>query len=76
MSKKNQSRRLTSQHKKSKGVVGIFGNNAKLHDLTVSKISQLVIEQLQDDFPQLSFQYRASIKKKKSMKPCKRLIRI
>src|SRR3989339_691460 len=63
MAKKNQSKRLTNQHKKSRGVVGIFGDEAKLHDLTVGKISHLVIEQLEKEFPQLSFRYRTSIKK-------------
>ncbi len=63
MAKKNQSKRLTNQHKKSKGVVGIFGDKAKLHDLTVGEISKLVIEQLEKDFPQLSFRYRRNIKK-------------
>ena len=63
MSKKNQSKRLTSQHKKSQGVVGIFGDEAKLHDITVGEISHLVIEQLEKDFPQLSFQYKTSIRK-------------
>ncbi len=32
MAKKNQSTRLTTQHKQSQGVVDIFGENAKLHD--------------------------------------------
>lgn len=63
MSKKNQSKRLTNQHKKSQGVVGIFGDEAKSHDITVGKISNLVIEQLEIEFPQLSFRYRKSIKK-------------
>ena len=63
MSKKNQSKRLTSQHKKSHGVVGIFGDNAKSHDITVGKISHLVIEKLEKDYPQLSFQYKTNIKK-------------
>ena len=63
MSKKNQSTRLTTQHKESKGVVGIFGNEAKLHDMSVSQISQLVMKQLQKDFPLLSFRYRISVKK-------------
>lgn len=63
MSKKNQSKRLTSQHKKSQGVIGIFGDEAKLHDITVGEISHLVIEQLEKDFPQLSFQYKISIRK-------------
>ena len=63
MAKKNQSTRLTSQHKKSQGVVGIFGDKAKLHDVTVAKISHPVIKQLEKEFPQLTFQYKASIKK-------------
>lgn len=63
MAKKNQSKRLTEQHKESKGVIGIFGEEAKLHDMTVGKISHFVIKQLEKDFPQLSFQYRTSIKK-------------
>lgn len=46
MAKKNQSTRLTKQHKKSHGVVGIFGEGAKLHDLNVGQISNLVIKQL------------------------------
>ena len=63
MAKKNQSKRLTDQHKESSGVVGIFGVKAKLHDLTVGEISHFVIEQLAKEFPKLSFQHRASIKK-------------
>jgi len=63
MSKKNQSKRLTTQHKKSHGVIGIFGNEAKLHDITVGKISHLVIEQLEKEYPKLTFKYKTSIKK-------------
>jgi type II restriction enzyme len=63
MAKKNQSTRLTNQHRESKGVVGIFGDEAKSHDITVGEISHYVIEQLKNEFPQLSFQYRTSIKK-------------
>ncbi len=63
MGKKNQSKRLTDQHKESQGVVGIFGDNAKLHDITVGKISHLVIGQLEKDYPQLSFKFKTSIKK-------------
>ncbi len=63
MAKKNQSKRLTEQHKESKGVVGIFGEEAKLHDMTIGKISHQVILQLKQDYPQLSFRYRTSIKK-------------
>lgn len=63
MAKKNQSKRLTKQHKETHGVVGIFSNEAKLHDVTVGKISNLVIEQLENEFPQLSFRHRTSIRK-------------
>lgn len=63
MAKKNQSLRLTSQHKQSHGVVGIFGDEAKSHDMNVGKISHLVMKQLKEEFTQLSFRYRTSIKK-------------
>lgn len=63
MAEKNQSTRLTTQHKKSQGVVGIFGDGAKSHDLTVGQISNLVIEKLEMEYPQLTFQYKTSIRK-------------
>ncbi len=63
MAKKNQSKRLTQQHKISHGVVGIFGTEAKLHDLTVGQVSHLVLNQLKSDFPKLSFRYRDYIRK-------------
>jgi type II restriction enzyme len=64
MSKKNQSERLTKQHKKYKGVVGIFNEEAKIHDLNVAELSKIVIKKLNEDFPQLTFRYRSSILKK------------
>jgi|TARA_A100001518_G_scaffold2846_1_gene2832 type II restriction enzyme len=63
MSKKNQSNRLTSQHKLSQGVVGIFGEVARLHDVTVGKIAKIVMAELANEFPQLSFRFRESIRK-------------
>lgn len=60
---KTQSKRLTRQHKKSHGVIGIFGKDAKLHDLTVGQVSQMVLSHLQSEFPKLSFRYRESIRK-------------
>ena len=63
MAKKKQSGRLTKQHKKSKGVVGIFGAGAKLHDLTVGEVSKLVVQTLEEKYPQLTFRYRKNIKK-------------
>lgn len=64
MAKKNQSKRLTQQHKSFRGVVGIFGTEAKLHDLTVGQVSHLVLTQLESDFPKLLFRYRQGISKK------------
>lgn len=64
MAKKNQSTRLTLQHKESHGVEGIFGEEAKLHDLTVGEISHHVIAKLTEDYPLLTFRYRQSIEKK------------
>ncbi len=63
MAKKNQSKRLTNQHKESKGVVGIFGEDAKSFDNTIGEISHFVIKQLEVEFPFLTFQYKTSIKK-------------
>jgi len=63
MSTKNQSNRLTSQHKISQGVVGIFGDIAKSHDVAVGAVSKAVKIKLELEYPQLSFRYRESIKK-------------
>jgi len=73
MAKKNQSTRLTTQHKKSQGVVGIFGDKAKMHDLTVGEISNLVITQLQEEYPQLTFQYKTSIRKEEINEALKKI---
>lgn len=64
MAKQTQSKRLTAQHKESEGVVGIFGNDAKLHDLTVGKIQQKVLEYLKEKYPKLSFRLRTKVTKK------------
>ncbi|ADQ82624.1 restriction endonuclease [Riemerella anatipestifer] len=73
MAKKNQSTRLTVQHKKSQGVVGIFGEKAKLHDLTLGEISHLVIKQLEEEYPQLTFQYKTSIRKEEINKALRKI---
>lgn len=73
MSKKNQSNRLTIQQKDSNGVVGIFGAEAKKHDITVGEVSHLALKQLQEEYPQLEFQYRASIKKEEINKALKKI---
>jgi type II restriction enzyme len=63
MAKKNQSSRLTQQHKSTQGAVGIFGEGAKSHDKTVGEISELVFEQLKTEYSNLEFRYRSSISK-------------
>ncbi|WP_246574247.1 EcoRI family type II restriction endonuclease [Leuconostoc miyukkimchii] len=60
---KNQSTRLTDQHKISKGVVGIFGANAKKHDLSVGDMAQVVLQTLEDEYPSLQFRYRTKLLK-------------
>lgn len=64
MAKKNQSSRLTRQHNKSHGVVGIFGKEAKIHDVTVAMVSHKIIEFLNEKYDSLQFRYRQSIEKK------------
>lgn len=51
-------------HRESHGVVGIFGSEAKLHDMTVGEISHHIIKKLKHDYPQLTFRYRKNIEKK------------
>ena len=63
MSNNNQSNRLTAQHKLSQGVIGIFGDYAKANDLAVGEVSKLVKDALSEEYPQLSFRYRDSIRK-------------
>lgn len=61
--KKNQSGRLTTQHKESQGVVGIFGEEAQYHDAEVFNNSIVVMKLLQKEFPMLTFRYRKDIAK-------------
>lgn len=73
MTKKNQSNRLTEQQKESKGVIGIFGKEAQMHDMTVRKISHYVIEHLKSEFPKLSFRYRISVTKEEINEALKKI---
>ena len=73
MSKKNQSNRLTTQQKESEGVVGIFGDEAKTHDMTVGEVSRLALKKLQEEFPQLEFRSRTSIKKEEINEALKKI---
>lgn len=63
MAQKNQSTRLTRQHKHTHGVIGIFGDDAKIHDMAVGRVSRLVLSRLQLDFPNLTFRHRSSVRK-------------
>ncbi|PUD58873.1 EcoRI family type II restriction endonuclease [Helicobacter pylori] len=63
MAKKNQSQRLSKQHKESQGVTNIFTDEARLHDMGVSSIFKLVMQKLENEFKNLSFRHRASITK-------------
>lgn len=61
--KKNQTDRLSKQHKKSQGPKGIFGKSAQKHDVSVKGVSISTFEVLQKKFPQLEFRYRGQVKK-------------
>lgn len=71
MIQKNQSERLTYQHKESHGVIGIFGEEAKLHDSAVREIAHHVMQRLAIEFPQLSFRHRIGVKKEEINKALK-----
>lgn len=64
MAKKNQSKRLTEQHKHSHGVIGIFGEEAQIHDKDVSDNQYGVKSLLEQEYPMLTFRYRPEISKK------------
>lgn len=63
MAKKNQSNRLTTQQKDNLGAVGIFGDEAKSHDILVGQVSEKTIKKLEKKYPKLVFRYRTSISK-------------
>ena len=59
-----QSGRLTDQHKTSRGVTGIFGDDAKIHDSKVGRASSMVLDALRAKYPSLVFRRRGSISKR------------
>lgn len=73
MAKKNQAKRLTEQHKASKGVIGIFGKEAKQHETEVCEVSQRALKQLEKEFPLLTFRYRTSVRKEEINNALKRV---
>lgn len=60
---KGQVERLSAQHIKAGGVVGIFGVDAKKHDASVKEVAKGVLLLLRTDFPNLIFRLRTSIRK-------------
>lgn len=71
--RKNQTDRLTKQHKKSKGAGGIFGRSAQQHNNSVKAVSKLTFELLEKDFPNLEFRYREKIGKSEINKKLKNI---
>lgn len=65
MSENIQSQRLTIQQKSRQGQVGIFCQQARIHDKTVGEVSRRVCEYLKEAYPQLTFDYWKSIEKAK-----------
>lgn len=65
MSKKNQSSRLTTQQKSRKGQVGIFCQEAQIHDKTVNDVSHRVKDYLTEKYPQLTFDFWKCVEKSK-----------
>ena len=63
MSQKNQSNRLAAQQKDNLGVIGIFGEEAKLHDSLTGSVQKQALEELQKLYPTLQFRYRKSVPK-------------
>ena len=61
---KKQSKRLTNQHKKSQGVVGIFSDGAKIHESCVGKATTHLFKKIQEEYSHLTFRYRKSVSKK------------
>ena len=61
---KGQATRLGKQHELAGGPLGIFGKEAQKHDLSVHKISPLILETLKDNYPHLTFRLRNSLPKK------------
>ncbi len=61
---KGQTDRLSEQHQKSGGPKGIFGKNAQIHEVSVTKTTQKVFDKLKESHPKLKFRHRTGISKK------------
>lgn len=63
MKNKGQSDRLTVQQIANDGVIGIFDENAQIHDASVAYTSSVAHMMLTNEYPKLKFRYRASLLK-------------
>ena len=61
--RRGQAERLSAQHLKAGGVVGIFGADARLHDADIRSVASEVFLKLQERLPHLRFRIRNSIAK-------------
>jgi type II restriction enzyme len=61
--KKKQTDRLSVEKIRGQGPKEIFGENAQKHDMSVSKYSEIVFEELENAFPRLKFRFRKKIDK-------------
>lgn len=73
MADKGQSSRLTSQHKASHGAVGIFDEQAQLHDHEVEDTSHSVLHALEHEYPYLQFRWRKDLSKQEINDALKRV---
>ena len=60
---KGQSHRLQIQHELTGGPLGIFGDEAKKHDLSIREVMNGIMDALQANYPDLSFRHRSDISK-------------
>lgn len=58
-----QSNRLATQQKNNLGAVGIFNENAQIHDKEVNTTSLSALSLLQKKYPKLIFRYRNALEK-------------
>jgi type II restriction enzyme len=60
---KGQAKRLSVQHLKAGGVVGIFGEEAQTHDADIRTVASKITDALKQEFPKLTFRLRTAISK-------------
>ena len=60
---KGQSRRLEKQHELGGGPAGIFGDEAKRHDLSIRLVMERVANELRRQRPKLMFRHRQQVTK-------------